>query len=436
MTGITHPFVSGISDGSDPTLVKPSDWNSGHAVDSVAPSGLTGSTAASRYVGATASGHPTTGAHLVGDWIIAQNGIRWTCTTAGTPGVWTQEPGTGGGGGTPASTVTGPDAFGDPAVVGTATDYARSDHDHGLPSAPSGSFAAGGDLSGTSSSQTVVGIQGTAVDALPVDATEYLDGTGHWTTPPGTGGASGGTPDLTLSTTNVAGSATTFIREDDQIAVFDATNPVTQAYSDSPSPGSAAVAARRDHKHGMPAASGGGGGGALVLLEQHTASSSATLDFTTAITSTYDEYMIEMLNLVPATNAVDLRLEVSTDGGSTWDTTSGHYSWEALRSNTSGAVSSGSTSDIAICLSANTLDHVQNDANNGGVHGSFRLIAPGSAIYKYLFGNVSLYYGSSWVTAFIGGRYLQTAAVNALRFLFSSGNIASGTIRVYGIAKS
>ena len=36
----------------------------------------------------------------------------------------------------PASTVTGPDAFGASAVVGTGTTYARDDHDHGLPSAP------------------------------------------------------------------------------------------------------------------------------------------------------------------------------------------------------------------------------------------------------------------------------------------------------------
>ncbi len=36
-------------------------------------------------------------------------------------------------GGTPASTVVGPDALGAAPVVGTATDYARSDHDHGLP---------------------------------------------------------------------------------------------------------------------------------------------------------------------------------------------------------------------------------------------------------------------------------------------------------------
>jgi Type VI secretion system/phage-baseplate injector OB domain len=33
----------------------------------------------------------------------------------------------------PATTVTGPDAFGASAVVGTSTNYARQDHDHGLP---------------------------------------------------------------------------------------------------------------------------------------------------------------------------------------------------------------------------------------------------------------------------------------------------------------
>ena len=36
----------------------------------------------------------------------------------------------------PATTVTGPDTFGDPAVVGTSLLYAREDHDHGLPAAP------------------------------------------------------------------------------------------------------------------------------------------------------------------------------------------------------------------------------------------------------------------------------------------------------------
>ena len=35
-----------------------------------------------------------------------------------------------------------------------------------------------------------------------------------------------------------------------------------------------------------------------------------------------------------------------------------------------------------------------------------------------------------------GLNWATTTAYNALRFAFSSGNIASGTIRVYGIAKS
>lgn len=65
--------------------------------------------------------------------------------------------------------------------------------------------------------------------------------------------ASFGTPSLTLSTSNAAGSGTNAIRTNATIAAFDATVPVTQAFSDAAATGSAGVAARRDHKHGMPA---------------------------------------------------------------------------------------------------------------------------------------------------------------------------------------
>lgn len=51
--------------------------------------GLTGATAASRYVGATASGAPASGTFIVGDFVIDQTGRVWICTTAGTPGTWT-----------------------------------------------------------------------------------------------------------------------------------------------------------------------------------------------------------------------------------------------------------------------------------------------------------------------------------------------------------
>jgi hypothetical protein len=61
-------------------------------------------------------------------------------------------------------------------------------------------------------------------------------------------------PSITLGTAAVSGSAGTGIQTDATIIAFDATVPVTQAFSDAAAAGAAAVAARRDHKHGMMAA--------------------------------------------------------------------------------------------------------------------------------------------------------------------------------------
>ena len=84
-------------------------WNGTWLSDVTAPvfiaTGLTGATAASRYVGATASGAPTTGTFSVGDFVIDQTGKLWICTAGGSPGTWTQVSG-GGGGGSGVNTVT------------------------------------------------------------------------------------------------------------------------------------------------------------------------------------------------------------------------------------------------------------------------------------------------------------------------------------------
>ncbi len=61
------------------------------------------------------------------------------------------------------------------------------------------------------------------------------------------------TPAIVLGTAAATGAAASVIRSDATIVAFDATAPVTQAFSDSAATGSATVAARRDHKHGMPA---------------------------------------------------------------------------------------------------------------------------------------------------------------------------------------
>src|ERR1035437_557139 len=101
--GIKHLFSSPKSDGADSTLVRASNWNADHAIDAGtitaaelasgiigAPLALTGAVAATRYVGGTASGAPSTGTFAVGDFVIDQIGKVWVCTSAGSPGTWAQ----------------------------------------------------------------------------------------------------------------------------------------------------------------------------------------------------------------------------------------------------------------------------------------------------------------------------------------------------------
>ncbi len=171
--------------------------------------------------------------------------------------------------------------------------------------------------------------------------------------------------------------------------------------------------------------------GAFVLLEQHTAASSATLDFTTAITSLYDVYQFEMVNLVPASDA-NLHILFSTNGGSSY--LSANYKYGIAPINDGGSVAGpvSSTSDSKI-LAWGTIEATA----SLGVCGTFKLFDPLNASYgkamTFTGGNQQSngnYYG------FTGAGFnTGTTAVNAVRFLFSTGNIATGTIRVYGLAK-
>lgn len=73
----------------------------------LAVSGLTGSVQASRYVGATTSGAPTTGAHSTGDWVWALNGHLFLCTAGGTPGTWAEVIAGTAGGASPTGSAGG-----------------------------------------------------------------------------------------------------------------------------------------------------------------------------------------------------------------------------------------------------------------------------------------------------------------------------------------
>lgn len=179
----------------------------------------------------------------------------------------------------------------------------------------------------------------------------------------------------------------------------------------------------------------GAGGGSLVLLEQHTASASASLDFTTWYSSTYDDYLIEVLNILPATNAANAWLQVSTNGGSSYDT-SGIYQTAAFRWSKTGTAVAGSASSTAFLL---TTAGMLNTATDGGLTGTLWLTNPGNGTMWTLFrGEVG--WMEQVAPEIVGGKsvgaYKSTTAVNAFRLIMSSGNITSGLARVYGIAKT
>jgi hypothetical protein len=181
----------------------------------------------------------------------------------------------------------------------------------------------------------------------------------------------------------------------------------------------------------------GGGTGALVFLEAHTAATSATLDFTTFVSGTYDTYKIIGTELIIATNTSHFQMEVGTGGGPTWDT-GNNYEWSRGAYTTGG--SGTGTVDFASTAVPRIFATMANAAGYG--FGQFELMAyalQSTSIRKSFLGQV-YYVTSVGPAAVIGPLGIQwtTAgtAVTALRFLASSGNITSGTIRIYGVSKS
>lgn len=178
----------------------------------------------------------------------------------------------------------------------------------------------------------------------------------------------------------------------------------------------------------------GGSSGGLVLLESHTASSSASLNFTTCISSTYDTYLIEVVNILPATNGVRLLWRASTDGGSSYDSgqnyATAYHRWSKTGDSVAGGASATSV-DIGGELT------ISNDATEQGISGSYRFSHPlGTAGWKKFFGSSDWWYNGTpeLLGAKISAAYKSATAVNAFQFFMDSGNIASGTIRVYGLA--
>lgn len=166
------------------------------------------------------------------------------------------------------------------------------------------------------------------------------------------------------------------------------------------------------------------------LLNTLTASSSAALSDTSNFTSSYTMYAIVLQNILPATNAVSLRMTLQSGGSFQ----SSSYSGVSAISN-NGTIGWSNGGSWSSNMNISGGNRVSNTAL-GGVDGIIYLPNPSqTASYKQILADIVHWDSSTQYTyikawgAWRGG----TGAITGVQFDMSSGNIASGTIRIYGI---
>ena len=169
------------------------------------------------------------------------------------------------------------------------------------------------------------------------------------------------------------------------------------------------------------------GGGTHVLLSTTTASDSANISITSNIDSTYNTYMLEFVNIKAADNAQTLFMRMAEGGsfvtGSFYD-----YGFRRLQSNAASETQGENQTKIE-------LFNVYSNASNANLNGRMFLYSPSSSTFDTyvdfrLTGQID---GDHQMTTVGGGRSERAGAVDGVQFLFTTGNISSGSIKLYGV---
>jgi len=180
-------------------------------------------------------------------------------------------------------------------------------------------------------------------------------------------------------------------------------------------------------------------GGTMNLISTQTASSSATISFTSGIDSTYDEYVFKFYNIHPASNTVNFQINASTDGGSNYNVTKTTSYFLAYHTeNDSGtALQYYANRDLAQSTSAQQIVTIGN-TNDDSASGTLTLYNPSSSVFvKHFISRLQAPTGEATQNCkdtYVAGYFNTTSAINAVQFTMSSGNIDSGVIKLYGVS--
>jgi hypothetical protein len=171
----------------------------------------------------------------------------------------------------------------------------------------------------------------------------------------------------------------------------------------------------------------------LTYISTGTASSSATLDFTN-LSNTYSSYLFVLNKILPATDNVGLIFRTSTNNGSSYDSGATDYKYAISTVNDAGVYSAVfSTGDSSGALTSTNIGNAAGRFCDATV----QLFLPSDASNCRAYVNLAHINNTGVFKICTGAAERHTAAdVDAIRFLMTSGNIASGTITLYGVSPS
>ena len=186
--------------------------------------------------------------------------------------------------------------------------------------------------------------------------------------------------------------------------------------------------------------------GALTHIKTLTASSSGTLSFVhgsngVVLNSTYPIYKFEFINIHPSATSY-FQFNASIDTGSNYNVAKTSTAFGAIHTedDSSPSLSYVGGSDLAQGTGVQRLTTGELDSGNAddNLGGTLHLFNPSSTTFvKHFISNVNYSNNSpASENAYIAGYMNTTSAVNAIQFSMSSGNLASGKIKLYGIKDS
>jgi hypothetical protein len=174
-----------------------------------------------------------------------------------------------------------------------------------------------------------------------------------------------------------------------------------------------------------------------ILISTSTASDSSSIDITSGIDSTYDEYMFVFTDINPDSNDKNFTFQVNaTDGADYNDSaiTSTVFESEHYENASVARVRYEPNDDQAQGTAFQILAEGIGNGADESLAGVFHLFNPSNTTYvKHFYATTNAYrHPDSSRQTFAAGYINDTTAIDDIRFKMSSGNF-DGVIQMYGI---